>query len=68
MQIYRVDDIINKDTIHWCSKSQVTVEAINFGVDLCATKAGVEIVEVLRYNLQMFQVPIDVSDHLLCDN
>ena len=38
------------------------------GEDLCAMKAGVEMVEALRYKLQMFNVPIYGSANVLCDN
>ena len=59
---------INKDPIHWYSKRQETVEASNFGSEFCAMKSGVEIVEALRYNLQMSGVTICGFANMFCDN
>ena len=49
-------------------KSQENVEASTFGSEFCAMKAGVEMVEALRYTLQMFGVPIYGSANVFCDN
>ena len=59
---------INKSTIHWYSKIHTTVEAITFGAEFCATKAGVDVVEALRYKIIMFGVPIDGYAKFFCDN
>ena len=59
---------INKDPIHWYSKSQATVEASTFGAESCSIEIGVEMVEALRYRLRMFRVPIDGSANVLFDN
>ena len=59
---------INKYTIHWYINRQTTIEESTLGEDFCAMKAGVEMVEALRYKLQMFGVPIDGSANVLCDN
>ena len=59
---------INKNIIHWYSKSQETVETSNFGAYFCAMKAGVDMVEALCYKLRMFGVPIYGSANVFCDN
>ena len=59
---------INKAPIHWYSKIQATVESSTFEAELCAMKAGVEMVESLRYKLRMFGAPIDGSSNVFCDN
>ena len=59
---------INKSPVHWYSKRQATFEASTLGADLFAMKAGVEMVEDLRYNLLMFVVPIDGFANVFCDN
>ena len=52
--------------MHWYRKSQATVEAITFVAELCAMKAGVVMVEALRYKLKMFGLPIDGSANVFC--
>ena len=59
---------INKAPICCYSKSQATVEASSLVSEVCAMNAGVDIVEDLHYNLQMFVVPINVSANEFCDN
>ena len=49
---------INKAPIQCYSKSQTKVEASIFGAEFCATKTAVEIIEVLRYKLRMFGIPV----------
>ena len=58
---------INKAPIHWYIKIQATVEASNFGAELCAIKAGVKMVKSLCYKLRIFGVPIDGSAIVLFD-
>ena len=59
---------INKTPVHFYRNRQATVEASTFGAEFCAIKAGMEIVEALRYKLQMFKVPIYGSTNVFCDN
>ena len=59
---------INKAPIHWYSKMYATSEKNTFGSELCAMKAGVEMVEDLHYKLRMFGISIDGSVNVFCDN
>ena len=59
---------INKAPIHWYRKSQANIEARNFGEEFCVMKAGVEMIEDLRYKLKMSGVPIYGSSNVFCDN
>ena len=59
---------INKAPIHWYSKLQTTVEASKFGAKFCAIKTVVEIIEVLRYKLRIFGIPVEGSANVYCDN
>ena len=58
---------INRGSINWYRKRHKTVEAITFVENICATKAGVEMVEDLHYKVQMFGGPIDGSTNVLYD-
>ena len=50
---------VDRAPIIWHSETQNTVEASRYGSDIEATKNTVELIEVLRYKLHMFGVPID---------
>ena len=39
-----------------------------FGSEFTAMKNSVKLIEVLRYKLRMFGVPIDVLTNIFCDN
>ena len=52
----------------WYSKRQNTVETSTFGSKFVAMRIGVELVEALRYKLQMFGVPIKDPTNVFCDN
>ena len=58
----------NKAPIIWFSKRQNTVETSTFGSEFQAMKNTVELVEVLRYKLRMFGVPIEEATNVFCDN
>ena len=47
---------------------QANFEASTFGAELCAMKVGVEMVEAIRYKLQMFGVPMYGYANVFCDN
>jgi hypothetical protein len=47
---------INRAPILWCSKRQNTVEALTFGSEFIAAKVAVEMIEGLRYELQMMGI------------
>ena len=49
---------INKSPIRWYSKSQTTEEASTFGSEFWAMNMAVEIIEVLRYKLRVFSIPV----------
>ena len=59
---------INKDNIYRYSKRQATFEVSTFGAEFCEMKSGVDMVEALRYKLQMFGIPIDGYANVFCDN
>jgi hypothetical protein len=50
------------------SKRHNSVETSTFGCEFCALRIGEEMIEGLRYKLQMFGVPIGVLAKVLCDN
>ena len=58
----------NRSPIIWHSKQQNTVETSTFGSEITAMKNAVELIEALRYKLQMFGVPIEGSTNIYCDN
>ena len=49
-------------------KIHKTVETSIFGSEFTALKNAVELVEALRYKLQMFGVPIEGPTNVFCDN
>ena len=58
----------NKSPVIWHSKRQNTVETITFGSEITAMKNAVELIEALRYKLQMFGVPIYGPTKIYFDN
>jgi hypothetical protein len=44
------------------------VETSSFGSEFVALRIAVELIEVLRYKLQMFGIPIDGATNVYCDN
>jgi len=59
---------VNQAPIVWYSKRQNTVEASGFGSEYIALRICTEMVEALRYKLRCFEVPIEGSCDVLCDN
>jgi len=59
---------VNCAPIVWFSKRQNTVEASTFSSEYIALKIAVELIESLRYKLQMFGIPIEKSTIVFCDN
>ena len=59
---------VNHALIVWYSKHENTVETSTFGSEFIAMKTVVEQIEVLRYKLQMFGVPIEEPTNIFCDN
>jgi hypothetical protein len=59
---------INQAPIIWYSKKQNTVETSTFGSEFVAMRIAVELIEALRYKLQMFGIPIDGPTNVYCDN
>ena len=60
--------MVNVVPIMWYSKRQNTVETSTFGSEFIALRIATELVESLRYKLQMFGVPIGGPARLFCDN
>ena len=60
--------LINKAPIYWYRKRQSTIEASNFGAEFCAMKTGVDMMESLRHNIRMFELPIDIYANVFCHN
>lgn len=59
---------INNASIYWYSKQQATGEAPTFGSEFVALQIVVEINNVLRYKLQMIDIPINDLSNVLYDN
>ena len=59
---------LNRAQIIWYSKRQNTVETSTFGSEFIAMRAAVEHIEVLRYKLRMFGIPIEGPTNVFCDN
>ena len=59
---------VNNSNVLWHSKRQNTVETSSFGSKFVSLRISVEMVEVLRYKLRCFGVPIDGPTEVLSDN
>ena len=59
---------LNQAPIVWYSKWQNTVETSTFGSEFIAMRTAVEHIEVLRYKLCMFGIPVKGPTNVLCDN
>ena len=60
--------LLNKAPIIWYLKRQNTVETLMFGLEFIAMKTAVEMIEGLRYKLQMMGIEIDGSTNVFCNN
>jgi hypothetical protein len=58
----------NRAPILWFSKWQNIIETSKFGPEYIAAKIAVELIEVLRYKLRMFGVPVDGPANMYSDN
>ena len=54
--------------ITWYRKRQNTVETSTFGSEIIALRIAVELVEALRYKLQMFEVTMKGPAWIFCDD
>jgi hypothetical protein len=54
--------------ILWFSKRQNTVKSSSFGSEFVILRTAKDMLVALRYNLQMFGVPIDGPTNVFCDN
>jgi len=59
---------MNQAPIIWYSKRQNTVEASSFGSEYIALRICTEMIEALMYKLRCFDVPVQGSSDILCDN
>ena len=59
---------VNNPPIICYSNNQSTVESSRFGSEFISLRIATEIIELLRYKLRMFGVPIDGSADVFCDN
>ena len=59
---------VNQAPILWYSKRQNTVETLTFGSEFIAMKQAVEMIEGLRYKIQMMGIEISGPANLFCDN
>ena len=64
----RILIFLNRALIVWYSKWQNTVETSTFGSEFIAMRATVEHIEVQRYKLHMFGIPIEGPTNVFCDN
>ena len=58
----------NMAPVVWFSKKQNTIESSTFGSEFIALKIATELIEGLRYKLQMFGVPLSGPARIFCDN
>ncbi len=58
----------NRAPIVWYSKKQGSIETASFGSELSAMKSAVELIEGLRYKLQMMGCRLDGPTHVKADN
>ena len=59
---------LNKAPIMWYSKQQNTMETSTFGSEFIAMRMAVEHIEVLRYKMRMFGIPIEGPTYVFCNN
>ena len=59
---------LNRTPIIWYSKKQKTVETLTLVQNSMPMKTAIELIEALRYKLQMFGIPIVGSANVYCDN
>ena len=59
---------VDRAPVTWFSKRQNTVETSTFVSEFIAMKRAVEHIEVLRYKLWMFGIPIEAPTNVFCDN
>src|SRR5210317_308919 len=59
---------VNSALVMWYSKKQNSIETSSFGSEFMALKTGVEMLEGLRFKLQMMGVPIEGYCHTFVDN
>jgi hypothetical protein len=59
---------LQNTSIIWHSHRQNTVETSTFGSEFVALRCARDLIVALRYKLQMFSVPIEGPDKVLCDN
>ena len=59
---------LNSAPIVWYSKKQNSIETSSFGSEFSAMKTGVELLEGLRYKLQMMGIPVEGYAYVCADN
>ena len=59
---------VNNSPIIWYSKRQNTVDSSSFGSEFIVSQIATEMIEVLRYKLRRFGVPINGPADVFCDN
>ena len=59
---------VNNAPIIWYSKRQNTVQSSSFSSEYIALRIITEMVEVQRYKLCCFGIPIDGPAEIYCDN
>jgi hypothetical protein len=64
----RIIIFCNKAPIVWFSKHQNTVETSIFVSEFIADRIAEDLIEALRYKLQMFGIPVDGPANVYCDN
>jgi len=52
----------------WYSKHQNIVEASTFSLEFCALKTAINMIEGLRYKVQLIGIPVNGPTSLFCDN
>ena len=58
----------NMSPVIWYNKKKNYVQTSTFGSDFTALKKGIRLTQAIKYKLQMFGVPLDVTTNIYCDN
>jgi hypothetical protein len=58
----------NCSSVIWYTKQQNTVKSATFGPEFIAMQIAVELIEGLRYKLQMLEIPIEGLVDVFCNN
>ena len=52
----------------WYSKRQNTVESSTFGAEFVALRIATEMINLFRYKIRVFEIPLDCPANVFCGN